>query len=418
MRKVRSSCTDLIRCLRRIAVDRHGGVAPLLAICVVPLLVSVGAAVDYSRGSADKAAMQAALDSTALAIVRAVAQNTSVPDAQTMFDTLLTKNEVRNVVVSSSTNTTSQGTTASLTAHGVIMTTFMSVAGISQLALGVKSTAVTQSRTDGCVLALSKTASPAASLGGSTTVGLSNCTLYSNSNADTSVSVSGSASLTADMIGAVGGVSASSSRVTLTDGIGTHLAPILDPYASVQVPSFSGCAQNNLKVKSNITIDPGVYCNGITINAGATLTLNPGIYFLDRGSLNINGGGSLVGTGVTLIFTSSTGTNYATASINGNATVNLTAPNSGPTAGLVVFLDRNAPVGTSITLNGGSTQTLGGAIYAPTGAVSYSGGAATSASCTQIIGDTVTFTGNSGVAINCSGYKTKTFGSNTIRLSS
>ena len=419
MRKVRSSCTDLIRCLRRIAGNRHGGVAPLLAICVVPLLMSVGAAVDYSRGSADKAAMQAALDSTALAIVRAVAQNTSVPDAQTMFDTLLTKNEVRNVVVSSSTNTTSQGTTASLTAHGVITTTFMSVAGISQLALGVKSTAVTQSQTDGCVLALSKTASPAASLGGSTTVGLSNCTLYSNSNADTSVSVSGAASLTADMIGAVGGVSASSSRVTLTDGIRENQGPIADPYASVQVPPFSGCAGGkNLKVKSNITINPGVYCNGITINAGATLTLSPGIYFLDRGSLNVNGGGSLVGTGVTLIFTSSTGTNYATASINGNATINLTAPNSGPTAGLVVFLDRNAPVGTSITLNGGSTQTLGGAIYAPTGAVSYSGGAATSASCTQIIGDTVTFTGNSGVAINCSGYKTKTFGSNTIRLSS
>jgi hypothetical protein len=85
---------------------------------------------------------------------------------------------------------------------------------------------------------------------------------------------------------------------------------------------------------------------------------------------------------------------------------------------MVVLMDRNAPTGTTLDLSGGSTQAFGGAIYAPTGAVTYTGGASTSASCTQIIGDTVLFTGNSSVAINCSSYKTKTFGANTIRLSS
>jgi hypothetical protein len=117
-----------------------------------------------------------------------------------------------------------------------------------------------------------------------------------------------------------------------------------------------------------------------------------------------------------LIFTSSTGLNYATATINGNAAVSLTAPNSGSTAGIVIFGDPNAPVGTSLSLSGGSTQTFGGAIYAPTAAITYTGGAATSSSCTQIIGDTVTFTGNSNVAINCSSYKTRPFGPSTISL--
>ena len=169
-------------------------------------------------------------------------------------------------------------------------------------------------------------------------------------------------------------------------------------------------------MKSDTTIDPGVYCNGISINAGAKLTLNPGVYYLDRGSLSINGGGAIVGTGVTLIFTSSTGANWATANINGNASVNLTAPDFGPTAGVVIYGDRNAPVGTSFSLGGGSSQTFGGAIYAPKGAISYSGGASTSSSCTQIIGDTVTFTGNSSVAINCSSYKTRPFGASAIYL--
>jgi hypothetical protein len=182
------------------------------------------------------------------------------------------------------------------------------------------------------------------------------------------------------------------------------------------MPSFGGCTQNNLSVKTTATIDPGVYCNGISVNAGATLTLNPGVYFIDRGTFSVNGGGTVNGTGVTLVFTSSTGNNWANLTINGNAVVNLTSPIAGATAGLVIFGDRNIPVGTAFKLNGGSMQSFGGAIYVPTGGISYSGGSGTSTSCTQIIGDTVTFTGNSSVAINCSSYQTKPFGPTSLRI--
>lgn len=405
-------------CLHDLAVDRQAGVLPLLAIAAVPLTLSVGAAVDYSRATASKAAMQAALDSTALSIVRAIAVGSTPQDAQTLFDALFTRADVSNPVVGSSTSNTGGNATASLSAQGTVNTAFMRLAGVSQMTIRVTASASAQTETNGCVMALSKSAANAISLGGSTNVSLSSCSLYSNSTSSTAVSIGGSAYVSAEMIGAVGGVSASSSNVNLTDGISTGLLPVTDPYADVQVPSFSGCTDTSVKVKSDITIDPGVYCNGISINAGATLTLNPGVYYLDRGSLDINGGGSIVGSGVTLIFTSSTGMNYATANINGNATVNLTAPSSGPTAGLVLFGDRNAPIGTSISLGGGSSQTFGGAVYAPTAAITYSGGASTSSSCTQIIGDTVTFTGNSSVAINCSSYKTRPFGLTTIRLSS
>jgi hypothetical protein len=69
-------------------------------------------------------------------------------------------------------------------------------------------------------------------------------------------------------------------------------------------------------------------------------------------------------------------------------------------------------------LNGGSSQVFGGAIYVPTGAIVYSGGTGTKSNCTQIIGDTVTFTSNSNVAINCSSYETKPFGPTSLRLTS
>jgi hypothetical protein len=73
--------------------------------------------------------------------------------------------------------------------------------------------------------------------------------------------------------------------------------------------------------------------------------LDPGIYYLDQGSFTVNGGATITGTGVTLVFTSSTGSNYATANINGGATVSLTAPTSGPLAGIAFYGDPNMPVG-------------------------------------------------------------------------
>jgi hypothetical protein len=122
-----------------------------------------------------------------------------------------------------------------------------------------------------------------------------------------------------------------------------------------------------------------------------------------------------VGDNLTLVFTLSNG-DYGTATINGGATVNLTAPDFGPTAGVVIFGDRNMPVGSTFKFNGGATQYYGGAVYVPKGQLQFSGGAGTSTSCTQIIGDTITFTGNSAVAINCNGYKVKKFSPLTVRL--
>ena len=74
------------------------------------------------------------------------------------------------------------------------------------------------------------------------------------------------------------------------------------------------------------------------------------------------------------------------------------------------------PLGTSFKLNGRSSQVFNGAIYATKGAVTYAGGSGTSADCTQLIGDTVTFTGNSNFAINCGNRGTRPVGILTAKL--
>jgi Flp pilus assembly protein TadG len=408
--------STLIVQLSRFRRDCRGSIAALLGICAIPFICVVGASVDYSRASSGKTAMQGAADATALALAKQIQAGTSGLEAQPAFNANFTRGDVRIASVGSNVTSSASGSTVTVYASGSIQTAFMRIAGFPSISLQATSTAAVQTGTTGCVLALDTQADNAVTMGGSTNVSLNDCSVYSNSQSASALSVSGSATLSAESIGAVGGISVTSSNVTTSEGIEPHLQGLSDPYADVQMPSFGGCTQNNLSVKTTATIDPGVYCNGISVNAGATLTLNPGVYFIDRGTFSVNGGGTVNGTGVTLVFTSSTGNNWGNLTINGNAVVNLTSPIAGTTAGLVIFGDRNIPVGTAFKLNGGSTQSFGGAIYVPTGAISYSGGSGTSTSCTQIIGDTVTFTGNSNVAINCSSYQTKPFGPTSLRL--
>ncbi len=404
-----------------LSLDCKGGVAPLVALLAVPLVAAVGTAVDYSRVNAARSTMQNALDATALMLSKQAQQLSSdqvSANATAYFTANFTRPEVHDVQVTAIASSPSGGTSLSMTATGSVTTQLLGLMGISTINISVRSGAFSSADGLGCVLSLNRTASGAMTAQGSTSVNLNGCSLYDNSNSSTALTVGGSATLSALSVGVVGGVSGNAA-ITTTQGIRTGLGPVADPYANDSFPKFVGCDQQKFTAKSAVTINPGVYCDGISLNAGANVTLNPGIYYIDGGGLSVNGGATITGTGVTLVFTKKTGSSWPTATINGNATVNLTAPKSGlPTAGIVIFGDRNIPVGTTFKFNGGANQYLGGAVYIPTGTINFAGGAATSTSCTQVIGDTVTFVGNSSLAINCSSYGTKPFSPTVIKLTS
>jgi Flp pilus assembly protein TadG len=267
----------------------------------------------------------------------------------------------------------------------------------------------------GCVISLDATAGGAIGVQGTAGVTLNGCAMYDNSSNSSALTVGGSGTINAQAVNVVGGITGQSS-ITTTDGIATGQSPIADPYADANYPSFSGCKENNYTAKTTLTLDPGVYCGGLSLNAGAVVTLNAGTYYMDKGDLTVNGGATLNGTGVTIVFTSSNGHNYGAATINGGANINLTAPTTGPTAGIVLFGDRGMPVGTSFKLNGGSSEVFQGAIYIPKGAVSFAGGANANNGCLQMVADTITFVGNANFAVNCNGAGTKAIGSALARL--
>jgi hypothetical protein len=404
--------------LKRFLRDRNGGVAPLLGLAIIPIIASAGAAIDYSRAASVRTASQAALDSSVLALAKEAQelQGEQVNQkAQDYFTALFQRPELQGLEVTAHVASINGGYSVTMSAAGSIKTMIMGVMGHSKIDISTRSVASITSDGLGCVLALNRSASGAVTGQGSTSVVLNGCSIYSNSDSPSSMVMGGSAKLTTQFVGVAGGVSGVA-NIVATDGIRTSIAPLVDPYANVAFPAFSGCTETKFSAKSTMTIDPGVYCNGMNFNAGADVTLNPGIYYVDGGSFSVSGGSTITGTGVTIVLTSSSGNDWPKVTINGSATVNLTPPATGPTAGIVMFGDRRIPVGTAFKFDGGASQYLGGAIYVPTGDVTYAGGASTSTSCTKIIADTIKFTGNSNLAINCNMYNTKPFSAPVVRL--
>lgn len=257
-----------------------------------------------------------------------------------------------------------------------------------------------------CLLALDNTSSSGTlSLNGSTAVNLVNCSAWVNSSSTQAVSLVGGSTLNADRVTIVGGYSTGGgAQINATGGITTNAAIAGDPYANYPLSSFGACNQTSFSPYSNPPpASPGVYCNGITLRSGVALTLNAGIYIIDRGSLNLAGGASLSGSGVTIVLTSSTGANYATVSINGGATLNVSAPTTGTTAGLVFFQDRRAASSGTNNLGGGTGQNVVGGIYFPQQTVQFAGGNSITTQCTQIVARVINFVGNAVLKLNCSG---------------
>ena len=121
--------------------DRRGGVAPMFALAVVPVIGFVGASVDYSRANSVKAGMQSALDATALAMAK-LAPTLTQSELQTKstayFQAMFTHPEAKNVTVTPN-YTASGGAQLTLSGSASVDTSFMKVMGYSNL--GIKSTA-------------------------------------------------------------------------------------------------------------------------------------------------------------------------------------------------------------------------------------------------------------------------------------
>lgn len=238
---------------------------------------------------------------------------------------------------------------------------------------------------------------------GGATVNATHCGVYLNSSDSSAGVVVGSSVLNTQYVRGVGQVKQSGGgTINATDGIQSDMPALSDPYANVAIPSYSGCSSNNYSLNSgNVTINPGTYCGGISVKSKAKLNLNPGVYIMDRGDFSATAQTTVTGSGVTIILTSSTGSNFGKVSFAGGATVTLSAPTTGSLANMLFYGDRRAPSNLSNKMTGGSTQSLTGILYFPSTELDFAGKSSGATSCIGIVANNVTFTGGASFGTNC-----------------
>jgi hypothetical protein len=159
----------------------------------------------------------------------------------------------------------------------------------------------------------------------------------------------------------------------------TSASPVVTPPAPDPCPSIAGCAyltstpptsgscQSTTTFNSSgtMTLSPGKYCAQVIVEGGGPTVFNAGVYDF-QGGFTANSTSSITGTGVTFY-------NQGGAFIlDGTPTVNLTAPTTGNTAGVLIY----QPVANTsqMDLNGGTTSGgWGGMVYLPGASVIVDG---------------------------------------------
>lgn len=300
---------------------------------------------------------------------------------------------------------------------------FLTMVGLFReglFSVGAHAVAVLGGTGNFCVLELNTGTATGVSMSNGAVVNLALCGLAANSTGSAALSVIGGATLNAKSVSVSGNVSVTNGgKINATDGVKTYQPNVPDPYAGVARPSFSGCKFSNKSLghsSSTQYLSPGVYCNGLAMTNDAVVVMNPGVYIIDRGTFQVGGAVRLTGTGVTIVLTKSTGSNYAVVSIGNGANVTLSAPTTGATAGLVFFGDRNAPLSKTSNFGGGATVNITGAIYMPTQTVTFSNGIANPSGCTQLIAGKIQFSGGAQFKNDCTNTGVSAIGATATTL--
>jgi hypothetical protein len=269
---------------------------------------------------------------------------------------------------------------------------FTALFSSSRVPINVRGVATYDKSNNACMVGLNKHKSNTVQFWGNANANFQSCNIVSDSDSSTAFTVGGAAQVTVPCVDAVGEDSVTSG-LTLTSctSVTTHAPVVTDPYAGLAAPTVGSCYAGSV----GSVLNPATYCGGLSLNGN--VTINSGLYVISGGTFKINANANVVGSSVTFYLT-----NGATLQFNGSATIQLSAPTSGPYSGILFYGDRTQG-SASNTINGTASSLITGAIYFPSQEVDYLGNFSGSGGCTQVVADTIYYTGSSTFQTNCAG---------------
>lgn len=190
----------------------------------------------------------------------------------------------------------------------------------------------------------------------------SKCNTHSNSKATDGLVVNGLSTMSAKVICTSGGYTGAQNAF---DPVPTTDCPeAADPLAGRAAPVETKCDFTDYKVEIGLqTLRPGVYCGGLVVTTLARVRLMHGTYIMKDGPLILTNGASLNMVDASVYLTGKDSILY----FDYTTSLDLSAPVSGPLAGILFFEDRNAPVGQVHQIGSRIAPQLLGTIYLPRG---------------------------------------------------
>lgn len=392
---------------RALLRDRAGGVAVLFSLVAPVLLLSVGVAIDYARLVGTKSSLQTLADGAALAGAQALrlanASQATVQQAASSF--VAARTVGRGQSVSVTTSLTSANTVVAVE----VSETAQSVTGGLAPLLNMHVTTRAQARTVGnslpvCMAGLDPAQSKTLSVD-IARVNAPGCQVISDSTATDSVAIANGAQFQTGRLCSSGGAT-NDPTSSYAPAPQTDCPSYNDPLASLAPPTVGSCTYNNMKITSGSqSLSPGVYCGGLTIGGGVSVNLLAGTYVIKNGPLTIKSGGGMSGTDISFYLTGSN----AQLDVQNGSTISLTAPATGPMAGVLIYEDRNATLHNTHKFESRDAPTMLGTIYLPRGDLEIgvkggNGGAGvaigSSSAWTVILARTISVSDNQQLTLN------------------
>jgi Flp pilus assembly protein TadG len=274
------------------------------------MFVAIGCAVDYGVLQGRQTKLQAATDASSLA----AAHGLGMADAQTENVSSVVQAVVNsyfgandgghydNSAISVQTQVVTEPLEVHVKATQTIKPPFGLVFGHAVRHVVASSVARVAGRPNICVLGLDPSESGTISLEVNARVTGNDCAVFSNSIHTNGLKAKYNSSLTASLICSRGGKDGSQENFSPE--------PILDcpgfedPLAMRPEPTVGECIDTNLVINGGShTLDPGTYCNGLSIKGGASVRLNPGIYIMKDGPLSVKEDAAIEGEHVGFYFT-------------------------------------------------------------------------------------------------------------------
>ena len=349
----------------------RGGIAVSFALSLPAVLAVVGLASDYAMMTKTRQDLQHAADAAAIAGAReiplAMSNVKQVASAvrsyaayQLTHDSAASDAKMAAQNFSVGVEVVDDFSAVNVTITEAWTPFFLHFIDAAVTPLTVTSQARFVGRNNVCVLGLEPRIT-AIFLGDGAKLTGNNCGVFSNSTDSAGLRIESSAVMSAQIVCSSGGASISGSASVSPAAI-TDCPATADPLLNRAAPSVGACDKYSLMLNNaTVALDPGVYCGGLSIRGKSKVTLNPGVYIIKDGGLNVSGSSSFSGEGVGFYITGKANSTQFTAMTH----ISLEAPKDGPMAGLLFFEDRNLAVKLTHRITSDDARKLLGTIYFP-----------------------------------------------------